>query len=210
ININLLVQGDNPLPVTIGRVYRLFRNLDLDEPGDLTAALIDWIDSGDDEYRILRLPDEQDINVTGAETAYYERLENPYRAKNAPFDSLDELTLVRGFTPEVLQKVAPYLAVFGNDKINLNTASAEVLMAADDMIDRSAAEEILSRRLDQPFESPSEVTTIPRLDTLLHANFAVKSSMFQITADAAVNDGTRRAVAVVSSDGRKVHYMKVD
>jgi len=38
----------------------------------------------------------------GAEDEYYQTLTTPYRAKNAPFESLDELLLVKGVTPAVL------------------------------------------------------------------------------------------------------------
>ncbi|QDU08313.1 general secretion pathway protein GspK [Gimesia aquarii] len=57
---------------------------------DIAAAILDWIDE-DDETRSL-----------GAESDYYETLESPYSAKNAPLESLDELLLVRGVTPELL------------------------------------------------------------------------------------------------------------
>lgn len=52
----------------------------------MAAAIIDWRDSDD-------TPEE-----LGAESDYYLMLDEPYAVKNAPFESVDELLLVRGFT----------------------------------------------------------------------------------------------------------------
>jgi type II secretory pathway component PulK len=59
---------------------------------DLADAIIDWRD--DDE--------DPSASGAGAESQYYMTLPNPYQAKNAPFESVEELLLVRGFTRELL------------------------------------------------------------------------------------------------------------
>ncbi len=56
----------------------------------LAAAIVDWRDT------------DSDLTVNGAEDETYQRLDPPYRCKNADFDSLDELRLVAGMTPEIL------------------------------------------------------------------------------------------------------------
>jgi len=60
------------------------------EPAELVAALLDWRDQDNE-------PQE-----AGAESEYYQSLPVPYRAKNAPFDTVEELLLVRGFTGQIL------------------------------------------------------------------------------------------------------------
>lgn len=62
---------------------------------EIADAIIDWIDA-DDEQR-----------PSGAENQYYSALSPGYRCKNGPLDSLEELLLVRGITPQLL---------FGTDK----------------------------------------------------------------------------------------------
>lgn len=62
-----------------------------DEAADLAASMLDWVDR-DDDHRI-----------GGAESDYYQSLPRPYAAKNAPFDSLEELRLVKGVTPELYE-----------------------------------------------------------------------------------------------------------
>lgn len=57
---------------------------------EAVEAILDWRD-GDDEAR------EQ-----GAESAYYAALDPPYQAKNAPFESLDELLRVKGIDEAML------------------------------------------------------------------------------------------------------------
>ncbi len=60
------------------------------EPLALVHALLDWRDE-DDEPREF-----------GAESAYYRSLPVAHRAKNAPFDTVDELLMVRGFNGQIL------------------------------------------------------------------------------------------------------------
>ncbi|MBN1635930.1 MAG: type II secretion system minor pseudopilin GspK [Deltaproteobacteria bacterium] len=105
---------------------RLFGQLEIDisadDLNDLLDALIDWIDPDD----------ETDF---GAETEYYEALENPYVCKNGPLDVTEEILLVKGMAPEYFfgteeyEGVANYITAGTNGKININTASEQVLFS---------------------------------------------------------------------------------
>jgi hypothetical protein len=57
---------------------------------EVADAILDWLDP-DDEPRML-----------GAEVDHYSGLQPPYRAKNGPLDTVEELLLVRGITPQLL------------------------------------------------------------------------------------------------------------
>jgi len=57
---------------------------------DTAEAILDWLDE-DDEPRDF-----------GAELDYYYTLPTPYEPKNGPLDSIEELLLVRGVTPQLL------------------------------------------------------------------------------------------------------------
>jgi general secretion pathway protein K len=59
------------------------------EASTIADSVLDWRDR-DDEHRL-----------NGAESDYYESLPRPYIAKNAPLDSIEELLLVKGVTPEL-------------------------------------------------------------------------------------------------------------
>lgn len=63
----------------------------------LTTEQIDsWLD--------WRSP-ERDARPEGAKDEYYNALEQPYNAKLAAFDTVDELLLVKGFTTDVLYEI---------------------------------------------------------------------------------------------------------
>lgn len=69
------------------------RDLLMGLPGmtvDVADAILDWMDD-DDEPREY-----------GAESSYYQGCRPPYAAKNAPLDTVEELLLVRGVTPQLL------------------------------------------------------------------------------------------------------------
>jgi general secretion pathway protein K len=108
----------------------LVANLGLEEglTDTIVDSILDWKDA-DDFYRLH-----------GAESDYYQSLPNPYKAKNAPFDTLEELLLVKGVTPGILygdgqtKGLIQFLTVHGKgNKINVNAAPKEVLMALPGM-----------------------------------------------------------------------------
>ncbi len=103
------------------------------EDADIIAdSVLDWIDTDD----LVRLH--------GAESDYYQSLPNPYKAKNAPLDTLEELLLVKGVTPEILygskdKKGLIDFLTLGSEAggsqamVNINAAPKEVLMALPGM-----------------------------------------------------------------------------
>ena len=62
---------------------------------DIANAILDWIDPNDPK------------RASGAKESYYSALSPPYHCKNGPLDSLEEMLLIKGVTPQLL---------FGNDK----------------------------------------------------------------------------------------------
>lgn len=57
---------------------------------ELAAAIIDWRD------------EDSEIWPGGAESEYYLLLDEPYYCKNAPLETIEEVLLLRGATPEIL------------------------------------------------------------------------------------------------------------
>jgi general secretion pathway protein K len=96
----------------------------------IVDSIMDW----KDQDNLTRLH--------GAEDDYYMSLQNPYKAKNADFETLEELLLVKGITPEILYGtevkggVIDFLTVnSGAGKINIYAAPREVLKAIPGMSD---------------------------------------------------------------------------
>jgi hypothetical protein len=86
LNVNALLEADKILE-------NAGRDLLMGLPGmtiDVADAIMDWIDE-DDEPREY-----------GAESQYYQGLRPPYLPKNGPLDTVEELLLVRGVTPQLL------------------------------------------------------------------------------------------------------------
>jgi len=118
INLNALHSGNYKvfaqLLVVLG-----YNTADADQ---LAAAVVDWIDADD----------TVSLNGLGAENEFYKNDGRRYPCKNALFDSVEELSLLRGVSPELLSRVRDYLTVFprgGGLQINFDTASLTVLRA---------------------------------------------------------------------------------
>jgi general secretion pathway protein K len=170
-NLNNLVRNKIPSPPDIGTFQHLLQSLSLDP--NLTDAVIDWIDDNGD-----KLP-------YGAEDIDYLQMKTPYRAANQLMQSVDELRLVRGFTPEIVEKLRPWItALLQPTEININTASKEVLGALFYTLPAPAIEQIVSQR---PYKDPAELAKkIQELATgknLPQAFYGIKSSYFEVTIE---------------------------
>ena len=86
INLNVLPFTDVWLPNSGRNMLMALPNM----TEEIADSILDWLDA-DDETREF-----------GTEGAYYSSEQPPYAAKNGPMDSLDELLLVRGVTPQLL------------------------------------------------------------------------------------------------------------
>lgn len=201
INLNQLITARGyPDERWVAIFARLLDRLELDPA--LAAAVIDWID------------ENQDIYPGGAEDGYYMSLEKPYRAKNARLDSLDELARIRGFGPEQLARLRPHVSLWSSGKLNVNTASAEALMALDDGMTERMAADIIKARTAKPFSKREDVRRVPGLEAV-YPNIALsidtKSEVFSVESTATIRDTTRTITAVYlrGSAGLRPLFYKV-
>ncbi|MGO9833669.1 MAG: general secretion pathway protein GspK [Polyangiaceae bacterium] len=99
------------------------------------SAIIDWADSDEQLYScdLTAAP-----SSNAAEDAWYQLLPKPYRRKNAPYDSLEELHMVRGVTDDFWATFVDAdptdprkreMTVWGQGTVNVNTANALTLYA---------------------------------------------------------------------------------
>lgn len=73
-----------------------------------------------------------------------------YRPRSGPFQSVDELRLVAGVTPQLFARVEPALTVYSKKgNIDQDVAPKEALMALPDM-DARKADEMITARLNAP------------------------------------------------------------
>ncbi|VGO23314.1 type II secretion system minor pseudopilin [Pontiella sulfatireligans] len=92
-------------------------------------CLEDWIDESD----------LHGLNGAESDDPFYE--ERGYPVKNGPLDSIEELLLIKNWGPDILYgkpadedsdeiyPIADILTVWGDGKVNLNTASADLLLS---------------------------------------------------------------------------------
>jgi general secretion pathway protein K len=199
------------------------------DAGQMTAvvnSILDWIDR------------DENPRVQGAESDFYQGLSPPYFAKNGPIDDISELLLIKGAadfyaaadTSMAQRQVAynPLTSRFNNTanilpppvgltnlftplsngKININTASAEVLQIIP-TVTPEAAQGIVSAREGEddgsgmfgPYRNVGEVRRVPQVSLpMLGAiqQFAtVRSSTFEVHVDAHVAGYHRHFVGII-------------
>ncbi|MBC8090270.1 MAG: general secretion pathway protein GspK [Phycisphaerae bacterium] len=88
---------------------------------EIAQSIMDWRD-GDEQAR-----------ARGGERDAYMKEDRMVLPANAPFRDIDDLMDVRGMTPEIMEKLRPYMRTYGNGLVNLNTAEAPVLRGVPGM-----------------------------------------------------------------------------
>jgi len=147
LNLNDLVDSKGKAQADVVTVIkRLFSRLELDPL--LVDALVDWMDA-----------DSLPFGSGGAEESAYAN--KPYKIKNAPLESLDELLLVQGFDADglkVLRKVVMVRPSTVLSAVNINTAPADVLLSLADQIPQGEVEAMISERETTPYKSIADLT----------------------------------------------------
>ncbi|MBL0224638.1 MAG: type II secretion system minor pseudopilin GspK [Geobacteraceae bacterium] len=197
INLNSLVQPNGEFePFTLAALTRLGTRLQV--PGDSWNCLADWLDN-DDQTR-----------SNGAEAPFYRSQKTPYDPRNGKLATFIELSLIKGFTSESIARLKPFVTIHADQagaplpRVNINTASKEVLAALDDGIDERMAERILEERRLKPFRVAGELSRIPGGETIsvrLGGKVSVKGSLFRIISIARVKESARTVEAVIRLSG---------
>jgi general secretion pathway protein K len=204
INLNLAAEEQiRALAVASG-----INPLDADIIAD---SIMDWRD-----------PDKAH-RINGAEDDYYQALNPPYKAKNGRFDTVEELLMVRGVTPEYFYgypERAPdgsitykyglsrYFTVYSSlNRININFAPLPVLMSVPKMSPEVALM-IFQRRQAEPFRDLAEITReIPiNLEAgTLSSLITQDTGTYTLTVSASTKDSRARRVirTVIQFDPRE-------
>jgi len=145
----------------------------------IVDSIMDWRDA-DDLHR-----------VNGAEDDYYQSLSEPYDCKDADFDTVEELLLVRGITPELFYgglremvtvagsgkknrqargtarlSTNPLMVAAtggGSTQININAASRRMLLSLPMMTDE-IVDKIMAYREESDFKNLNEVASVVGYD----------------------------------------------
>jgi general secretion pathway protein K len=185
---------------TYNQVYhdialRLFKQLKV--PLEPLDAIADWIDEEDTPH------------PGGAEADWYTAQKQPYRPRNKPLVTLEEMKRIKGVA-EQFDRIRPFVTVYGDQAaggaapININTAPRELLLALDERMTESLADRILEYRKATPFKHPAElsqVTGMQQIAPALLTRISVKGSVYRIRSEGMVNGTTRTIEAVIRSSG---------
>lgn len=160
---------------------------DISHP-DLANNIYDWID-----------PDDYATEAVGYDGDMYTSLEYPYLSANSAIAHENELRVIYGFDPIVMNELKDHVCAipqFHGLMINVNTIKAEkpeLLMVMLDIDDQKAAE-IIGARPEEGFENLDdfwaleEVATITNIANVDKSYFTVTSNFFKLITNASYND----------------------
>jgi general secretion pathway protein K len=206
IAVNRLVSGNSYNPLIRDLLLRLltgpYFRLERGKAVELIEAIKDWIDADDE------------VTGGGAERAFYAALERPYAVKNAPLDCIEELLMVKGMSLDLFYGkgdspgLSRCLTVFGDGRININTAPKYILRAlAEEMTDDEVERFDRYRRDERNnLGDPLWYQKLPRAVgiNIPAGLIAVRSDIFRITAVGLQGRVAERITGAVKRDaGRR-------
>jgi general secretion pathway protein K len=144
----------------------------------------------------------------GADTPHYMTQKPPYKAHKGSLATIEELSLVKGFTPEIVADLRPLVTVYSKPTaasysvININTAPRLVLAALGEQMSDSIVERVMEYQKDpnNPFKVTGEFSKLRELDEVnngLKGMLGVQGNTYRITSVGRVKDSTRTIEAVV-------------
>lgn len=181
----------------------------------IVPAIIDWTDP--DEL-VTALPFLSHGNL-GAESNYYKTALPPRPSKNQPLENIEELLLIRGITAEMLYgnsevaqdknplpAMSDYLTVYGDGKIDINSAPLLVIRSLSEHLDPTIARMIIEQRKHKPIASIAQLRNFPTVTSAIYSALSTlittqpKARYFRITAEATVGPITQTITAVISKN----------
>jgi general secretion pathway protein K len=155
---------------------------------DLALIIADWIDPDSEP----RLSDSENS------------------AKNEFLWSLDELRLVDGMNNKIFDKLSPYITIFGNAQVNINTADLPVLASLSRDMNEEFAQRIIYYRENSPFENKNHIVRVSGMEAIgikILDRIGVSASHLRVTSRATVNDITRVIESVIDTSS-EIHFWR--
>ena len=170
-NVNNLVDANGQVNVDMLEQFeRLLQILNLDIR--FAGLTVDWIDID----QIASLPN-------GAEDPVYTNFNPPYRTSNRPLVNVTELSSLEGMDKLSFRKLLPHItALPGKTKINVNTATPEVLSSLSNNIDQNTLEGLLLIRKESGISDITSTFGTLIENKVIFDNLSQKSEYFQLKA----------------------------
>lgn len=165
------------------------------EIAGIVDSMKDWID------------DDDITTGNGAESAYYSSMTPPYTSKNAPFDCIEELLMIKGITRDIYYgtsekpSLAAYVTADSDGLININTAPKMVLRSLAEGISSDMADELdeYRRKMDSDLSTSQWYKQIPGMSDIVISPdlITVKSSFFKIISTGKINHMAKTVSGIV-------------
>lgn len=199
---------------------RMIGNMGLEgEERDIVVdSILDWRDA-DDFYRL-----------NGAENDYYQSLPEPYHCKNGNLDSIEELLLVRGVTPELFHGrrkkeedgtsdrigLKDLFSIYASgEQIDINSASPLVMRMVLG-IPRETAERLVKAREEKKIENQADLLLrVPEMNPFIGEVgrwivYQPRRAYYTVESKAiGEGDMVRKLKAIVKIDGREKKGYKI-
>lgn len=158
-------------------LLRTVGGMGADEAAQVLDAILDWRDADS-----LRRPN-------GAEEREYAEAGLGWRPSNQPFQSLEEVQLVLGLSPDVYRRIAPMITVHSRlPGVNPHYASRDVLLALPNVTEEQVDAYIAER--DAAFEASVQPPAFAAAGP--YANYS-PSSAVRVRVEVGTEDGAWRA-----------------
>jgi general secretion pathway protein K len=209
LNVNMLIdKNGKPDRTRIEQMLRLIELIKL-EHGEhlgigyrLVPAIMDWIDN---DNEVTYLPFVKYAN-SGAESGFYNQLDNPYKCKNAPLDTTEELLLVKGITPEIFELLQDHVTVYSDGKININCASKPVIQSLSERIDPVLAQMIMDQQKFDPVNDITDLREIPGMTESVYGKIkklvtaGTAGQYYHVQSRGTVGQINRTVTAIIKRD----------
>jgi len=189
-NLNSLVVAGKQEPKAVARFRRLLQALELNP--ELAMVVADWLD-----------PDLEPGYPGGAEDDIYLGREQPYRTANGPIYSSSELLLLDGMDAEGFARLQPHVSALPvGTKLNVNTATAPVLMSLVEGLGPAEADALIEGRGEEGY---GDVTGFAQQEALAGRELesdilAVESEYFLIVSQIQFGALTQQRYSVLRRD----------
>jgi general secretion pathway protein K len=159
--------------------------------------------------KILDWRDPSDLHrLNGAKDEDYRAAGYPYGPRNGPFQSVDELKLVMGMTPDLFERVRPALTIYSQrSSINPWTAPREALLALPGAY-QDQVEAILSARTggadDVPGANADRGSNLNQPESLQGLAFSIR---LEITDPRSSSADVWTEVVRITGDPRRPYWV---
>ncbi|MDQ7089147.1 MAG: type II secretion system protein GspK [Methylococcales bacterium] len=147
----------------------------------IVNAIIDWRDKDDL------------IRIDGAEKATYQSEGLAYAPRNKPFQTIEELRLVLGVTPELFEQLKTMITVYSRQlTVDLKTASRAVLLAATGL-EAERIDSYIAERVE------SDINHLPTPALITTGTQSKKNAqeIYTVIAETQLNNGAKARIQVV-------------